>query len=116
MGVTRRQLAGPHHPGSCTMKTSFLLLLVMLSLVILTRAGRRQAFTPYMSPGQLFGSVAPAPCCRSGFPEEYGSCLANEHCLQPTAPFCSAFGFCTQQKQYGYNGCVACPQRSPGRR
>merc|ERR1711955_80777 len=64
------------------------------------------------SPGQLFGSSAPAPCCRSSFPEEPGSCLANEHCIQETAPYCSAFGFCTQQRQYGYSGCVACPQHS----
>ena len=33
---------------------------------------------------------------RSNFPEEFGSCQANEHCSQPTAPYCSAFGYCTQ--------------------
>jgi len=62
----------------------------------------------YPSQNLSFGSSNPAPCCRSNFPEEYGSCLNNEHCPQPTAPYCSAFGFCTQQKQYGYDGCVPC--------
>ena len=34
--------------------------------------------------------------CRSNFPDEFGSCQVNEHCGQPTAPYCSAFGYCTQ--------------------
>merc|ERR1712243_551010 len=68
-------------------------VLAMAALVGVVTAGRRQAYTPYISPGQLFGSSAPAPCCRSSFPEEPGSCLANEHCIQETAPYCSAFGF-----------------------
>ena len=45
---------------------------------------------------QQFGASAPAPCCRSDFPGEFGSCLRSEHCAQPTAPHCSAFGYCTQ--------------------
>jgi len=90
---------------------------VILFLVVLTTsamAGRRQYFTPNIYPSQLFGASAPAPCCRSAFPDEYGSCQGPEHCPQPTAPHCSAFGFCTQQKQYGYNGCVACPANTIG--
>merc|ERR1712243_254345 len=66
-------------------------VLAMAAFVGVVTAGRRQAYTPYISPGQLFGSSAPAPCCRSSFPEEPGSCLANEHCIQETAPYCSAF-------------------------
>merc|ERR1711955_102987 len=57
-------------------------VLAMAAFVGVVTAGRRQAYTPYISPGQLFGSSAPAPCCRSSFPEEPGSCLANEHCIE----------------------------------
>merc|ERR1712243_454652 len=73
--------------------------------VLVVLCGRVTHTSPYQP---LFGASNPAPCCRSKFPDEYGSCLNNQHCAQPTAPYCSAFGFCTQQKQYGYDGCVPC--------
>jgi len=109
---------GSHSPtltveAAATSMKTLLPVLAMAALMGVVAAGRRQAYTPYISPGQLFGSSAPAPCCRSSFPDEPGSCLTNEHCIQETAPYCSAFGFCTQQRQYGYSGCVACPQHTP---
>ena len=61
------------------------------------------------------GASNPPPCCRSfkilnicikalffhrsNFPEEFGSCQVNEHCANPVAPYCSAFGYCTQVSQ-----------------
>jgi len=49
-------------------------IFVLVALTTSAMAGRRQYFTPNMYPSQLFGASAPAPCCRSAFPEEYGSC------------------------------------------
>merc|ERR1712223_1511604 len=62
---------------------------------------------------QYFGASNPAPCCRSNFPEEFGSCQLSEHCSQPTAPHCSAFGYCTRIQRYGYDGCVSCQNYQP---
>merc|ERR1711936_1417780 len=81
----------------------------------LTLAAVMLVVTPLVTPApqlQSFGASAPAPCCRSNFPEEFGSCQTNQHCPQPTAPFSSAFGYCTQIHRYGYDGCVACHQYS----
>jgi len=89
----------------------FSLLLMMTTHLVL--GGRVTYPSPYQTPESLFGASNPAPCCRSNYPEEFGSCLDNSHCSQPTAPYCSAFGFCTQQKQYGYNGCVPCQKAGP---
>ena len=87
----------------------------VISVVSLTLTVIMLLTTPASSAPQyqqsLFGASNPAPCCRweepthtsllsllfrSNFPEEFGSCQANEHCSQPTAPYCSAFGYCTQ--------------------
>merc|ERR1712025_1510317 len=102
---------------SLTMATHInLLTLLVICSLSLSEAGRRQYTTPYIYPSQsqqAFGASAPPPCCRSKFPEEYGSCLANEHCAQPTAPYCSAFGYCTQIQLYGHNGCTPCAGYAP---
>jgi len=86
----------------------------VVSMVSLTLTVIMVLTTPASSAPQyqqsLFGASNPAPCCRSNFPEEFGSCQANEHCSQPTAPYCSAFGYCTQIQRYGYDGCVPCQQ------
>merc|ERR1711892_1435677 len=86
----------------------------LFSCLIAVEAGRVQYPSPYIYPSQQnFGASAPPPCCRSNFPEEYGSCLTNEHCPQPTAPYCSAFGYCTQIQIYGHNGCTPCAGYAP---
>merc|ERR1712117_505148 len=100
---------------STTMMKIVTMLLTMSVMIIVTTASTVPlSYTPNIDPNQFyFGASNPAPCCRSKYPDEFGSCQANEHCLQPTAPFCSAFGYCTQQKQYGYGGCVPCQYQSP---
>ena len=69
---------------------------VLLALFSMANSGRVTYPSPYQPSSALFGASNPAPCCRSNFPDEFGSCVSNEHCPQPTAPYCSAFGFCTQ--------------------
>merc|ERR1712130_271477 len=88
-----------------------LILVLMMALVkLISSSTVPLQYSPQVDPSQFyFGASNPQPCCRSNFPEEFGSCQANEHCSQPTAPYCSAFGYCTQIQRYGYGGCVTCP-------
>merc|ERR1712203_211883 len=72
----------------------------LVLLLVLTALARSQP--------QYFGASNPAPCCRSDFPDEFGSCRVNGDCPQPTAPYCSAFGYCTHIQRYGYDGCAPC--------
>merc|ERR1712076_345309 len=86
-------------------------IMILLTMLVSTSLARSAGQTQ-----QYFGASNPAPCCRSKFPEEFGSCQLAEHCSQATAPYCSAFGYCTQIQRYGYDGCVSChhyPSQTP---
>merc|ERR1712048_1167463 len=83
-------------------------LKMMRALIFLT-----VLVTTSLARSQSFGASNPAPCCRSNFPEEFGSCQLAKHCTQATAPYCSAFGYCTQIQRYGYDGCVSCQHYQP---
>merc|ERR1711976_59552 len=86
-----------------------ILFLTMTLLKLITSSTVPLQYSTQVDPSQFyFGASNPQPCCRSNFPEEFGSCQANEHCAQATAPYCSAFGYCTQIQRYGYDGCAPC--------
>merc|ERR1711981_646061 len=101
MGVDTGQ-HGTRHEEDLTMMMRALIFLTVL--VTTSLAG---------TTSQYFGASNPAPCCRSNFPEEFSSCQLAEHCTQATAPYCSAFGYCTQIQRYGYDGCVSCQHYQP---
>jgi len=82
-------------------------LFIVLSLA-LTAMSANVAYYPDQP---VYGQVG---CCRSAFPEEFGSCRTHEHCGQRTAPYCSGFGFCTQTQIYGISGCQDCAKPSHG--
>jgi len=88
------------------------ILMVTLLVMVMGASITHTASVPVqLAPANPYyiGASNPPPCCRSNFPEEFGSCQVNEHCANPVAPYCSAFGYCTQVQRYGYNGCVQCP-------
>merc|ERR1712012_822726 len=92
-----------------TMNCSILTLLSSLLIISAQSSTVPLQLSPAVDPSQYyFGASNPQPCCRSNYPEEFGSCQVNDHCLQATAPYCSAYGYCTQIQRYGYNGCVQC--------
>merc|ERR1712126_165445 len=68
------------------------------------------AAPPHYNQGLQYGDLG---CCRSSFPDEYGSCRKRSDCPLRTQPYCSGYGFCTQSQDYGTDGCQDnCPKPS----
>merc|ERR1712150_302140 len=67
-----------------------------------------QPLAPQYHQGLQYGALG---CCRSSFPDEYGSWRQRSDCVLRTQPYCSGYGFCTQSQDYGTEGCQEnCPK------
>merc|ERR1712051_739773 len=67
-----------------------------------------QPVAPHYNGGLHYGDLG---CCRSSFPDEYGSCRKRSDCTSRTQPYCSGYGYCTQSQDYGIEGCQDnCPK------
>merc|ERR1712110_1300145 len=89
------------------MRILYLLCVLSISVTSVISIPRRhvsipaypqQAVVPAYHQGLQYGDLG---CCRSSFPDEYGSCRQRSHCVLPTQPYCSGYGYCIQSQDYG---------------